>query len=74
MKSSELKKWILSLEQDIEFDYKNNHCSVCPFAKDNISICYLGVNKDYTDIDIAMNDKIFDGKCLNEIVEELEFY
>lgn len=73
MKADDLKKWILSLEQDIEFEYNNIGGSICPFSKNDISLTFLDISKDYEDIDELMNDKVISGKSLNEISQELKF-
>lgn len=73
MKAEELKKWILSLEQDIEFEYKGIIGSICPFSKNDISLSFLDICKDYEDVDELMEDKIINGKSLNELSEELIF-
>ncbi len=74
MNSLELKKWIDSLLQDIEFSYLGKDGAICPFSRDNISVIYDGVNKDYTSIDDVMSDPFYNGNCLNDISEDLIIY
>ena len=69
MKSNDLKKLILSLEQDIEFTYNGKFGSICPFSANEISVAFDGNIKEYDNIDDVMQDKFFDGESLNEISE-----
>jgi hypothetical protein len=73
MKSDKLREWILSLTDDIEFDYNGIFGSICPFSANQISVTYDGITKDYNNIDEVMSDKFFSGNSLNEISEELVF-
>lgn len=73
MKAKKLKDWILSLTDDIEFEYSGISGSICPFSLDNISVTYAGKTKDYDNIDDVMSDNFFNGKSLNEISEQIEF-
>lgn len=74
MNKADLYNEIDSLASDIEFDYKGIHGSVCPFNRSDVVISYGDTERRHTSIDNAMNDKIYDGKCLNEIANELEIY
>ena len=73
MKAEDLKKWILSLEQDIEFEYNGVDGSICPFSENDISLTFLDISKDYESIEALMSDKVINGKSLNEISGELIF-
>lgn len=73
MKAEDLKKWILSLEQDIQFEYNGVDGSICPFSKNDISLTFLDISKDYGSIEELMNDKVISGKSLNQISQELKF-
>lgn len=73
MKPQELKDWILSLVQDIEFNYKDKHGVISPWSVHSFTVGYAGESKDYTNIDELMNDKFFDGLSLNQIAEDLQF-
>lgn len=74
MKSDKLKKWILSLTDDIEFDYLGIHGSICPFSADNIAVCYGENIKEYNNIEDVMKDEFWNGKSLLEISTELDYY
>jgi hypothetical protein len=73
MKPSKLKEWILSLTDDIEFEYLGVFGSICPINHKNISVTYNSITKDYDNIDEVMADKFFNGKSLNEISDQLVF-
>ncbi len=73
MKAQELRGWILSLAQDIEFEYKGYHGVICPWNAHSFTMAYAGKDKDYTDIEDLMSDKVFNGMSLNQIAEKLEF-
>lgn len=72
MNAEKLKKLILSLTQDIEFEYLGVQGCICPFQRDNISVAYGDMTKDYTDVDEMMNDPIFSGKSLTEVCGQIE--
>ena len=74
MKPDKLKEWILSLTDDIEFEYLSLHGSICPFSKNNIVASYGENSKEYKDIKEVMEDKFWNGKSLNEISEDLNYY
>ena len=74
MTSLELKEWITSLVQDIEFDYKGKHGSICPFSADNFSLCYDGEPHNFDNVADLMAAKVICGKSLNDISTELDFW
>lgn len=74
MNSSEFKKSILSLTQDIIFSYKNKEYGINPF---NINKFEIGTENDvvtFSDIDELFAAEIFDGQCLNDISDLIELY
>lgn len=73
MNVQDLKDWILSLAQDIEFEYAGHHGVVSPWNKHSFTLCYNGASKDYNDIDKLMSDATFNGLSLNQIAGELRF-
>lgn len=73
MKPDDLKKWIVSLSQDIDFTYKGWECTINPFTLTDISMSVNGDNQDYTHIDDLMTDKRFQGKSLSEISDQCKF-
>ena len=74
MKSEKLAELIDSLVGDIEFDYNSKHGAVCPFSRTDIAVSYGDEAHSHISIDDVMNDKIFGGKCLNEISEQISFW
>ena len=74
MKAKDLKNLILSLTCDIQFGYRGYDGAICPFAKDNLFLGYGDSDKYYKNIDDLMNDKIFYGKSLNDISNEIVIY
>ena len=69
MKPDKLTEMINSLTGDIDFEYDGKHGAICPFSRTDISLSYGDEAHDHTSIADVMNDKIFNGKCLNEISE-----
>jgi hypothetical protein len=73
MTGQDIKKRITIIPDDFEFLYKGILGSVCPFARNDISVTYDGVTNDFTDVDTALDAKLFDGKSLNEIADAIEW-
>lgn len=71
MKSYDLKNLILSLNQDVVFDFHGKTCCINPWSSKKIELGYMDTAKTYTDIDKLMQDPIFDGKSLNQISSEI---
>ena len=71
MKANELYDFIDSLTSDIDFEYDGKHGAICPFSRTDISLSYDDEAHDHTSIADVKNDKIFNGKCLNEISEQI---
>ena len=42
MTAPELRAWIDSLTQDIDFAYHGKFGSICPFHREDIALCYDG--------------------------------
>lgn len=74
MTKKELYDLIDSMAGDIDFEYQGIHGSICPFSRTNISIAYGEAEKTHENIEGAMNDRIYSGKCLNDIAEEIEIW
>ena len=72
MNASELKSWIDSLAQDIDFEYRGKLGSICPFNRNNISLCYNDHEITVTSVDEVMTEAFIDGKSLEDVCEELE--
>ena len=74
MGREELEKLILSITEDIEFEYCGKHGAICPFSVDNIAMTFEKSDKTYSNIGDLMEDNVFYGKSLNDISEKLEIY
>lgn len=72
MKAVDIKNKILSLTNHFEFQYRGEDCLIDPYSAHDIYLGYKDIDKTYTDIDDLMNDPVFDGKSLNEIVGQIE--
>lgn len=72
MKASDLRKWIDSLTQDIDFSYNGKSGSVCPISRTNISLCYDGDTVDVQSVDAAMSTPFIDEKSLNDLCDKLD--
>lgn len=72
MKATDLKAWINSLTQDIDFSYKGKSGSICPISRTDISLCYDGRTVDVKSVDAAMSVPFIDGKSLNDLCAQLE--
>ena len=71
MSAAELRKWIDSLVQDIDFTYDGVYGSICPFSRSNISLCFGQYEVTVRSVDEAMSIPFIQGKSLNEICESL---
>lgn len=72
MKASDLRKWIDSLTQDIDFSYNGKNGSICPISRTNISLCYDGDTVDVQSVEAAMSTPFIDGKSLNDLCDKLD--
>lgn len=72
MKASDLRKWIDSLTQDIDFSYNGKNGSICPISRTNISLCYNGDTVDVQSVEAAMSTPFIDGKSLNDLCDKLD--
>lgn len=71
MTKKKLYDMIESLTGDIEFEYDSIHGAVCPFSRSDISVSYGDNEHSHNNIDDAINDKMFGGKSLNEIADQI---
>ncbi len=76
MTAGRLKAEILSLTNDIVFTYEGKIGGIFPISRKQISIGWNNEAYDFENengcIDEVMNAKIFDGRSLAEIAEELD--
>ena len=54
MTAPELRAWIDSLTQVIDFAYRGKIGSICPFHREDIALCYDGYAVDAHSVDEAM--------------------
>lgn len=73
MKQDALYEWIDSLTQDIDFRYRGKGGSICPFSRDNISLCFNGKDVTVRSVSDAMSTKFIEGNSLNDLCEVLDF-
>ena len=72
MSAQDLYEYIDSLYQDIDFMYKGKCGSICPFSRNDISLCYDGKEITVDSVDKAMQTPFISGFSLSEICEELD--
>lgn len=72
MTAPELRVWIDSLTQDIDFAYRGKFGSICPFYREDIALCYDGYAVDAHSVDEAMALPFICGHSLTELCEELD--
>lgn len=73
MNAKELRDWIDSLTEDIEFNYNGVWGSICPFARDDISVSYGDKEQTFNSIDAVMNEPFIDNSPIKEICEWFKF-
>lgn len=71
MNAMEMRKWIDSLSQDIDFEYNGKCGAICPFNRSNISLCYDGNEVTVHSVDEAMKEPFITGRSLSEISSQL---
>lgn len=72
MTVAELRAWIDSLTQDIDFAYHGKFGSICPFHREDIALRYDGYAVDAHSVDEAMALPFICGHSLAELCEELD--
>lgn len=73
LNKSELYDLINSLSCDIEFEYKGKHGAICPFNREHIVVAYCEEEIRVHSIEQAMKVAVFDGLCLEDVCEDIEF-
>lgn len=71
MKPKNLKDLILSLTQDVVFEYDGAVACINPWNETKIEVGYDDKMKTYDNIDDVMNDPMYHGKLLQEISDQL---
>lgn len=72
MKAADLKDWINSLAQDIDFSFDGVLGSICPINQSEIHLCYGDVAVTAKSIDEAMMLPFINGQSLNDISDQLD--
>ncbi len=72
MKLNELKDLILSLTQDVTFEYDGIYACINPWNQNKLEVGYGDKVKTYSNIDDLLKDKFYNGKSLEEILDELD--
>ena len=75
MKKQELRQFVANCCNDIIFKYNNMPSGITAEVSDYIPVCHMwygNISKDYSDVDELINDDFFDGKTLNEIVDDID--
>ena len=72
MEKTELKKQIMSLTQDITFEYHGKSACINPLAAEKFQVGFGDVAKTYTNIKDLIEDPLYDGKSLSQICEDLK--
>lgn len=72
MSKKELMELILSLTQDVIFEYNGAVACINPWNESKFEVGYDGKAKTYDNISDVMNDPFYHGKSLSEICEKLD--
>ena len=73
MTKKELRDWIDSLSQDIDFEYKGLQGCICPFNRSKIALGFNGYEVLVHSVDAAMKEPFIDGHSLEELCEDPDF-
>lgn len=74
MTAQTLKRLILSLVQDVEFNYKNIDGSICPFSRSNIVVSYGNEYFNFKDVDDLMKATFLKGERIQDVCNNITFY
>ncbi|WKY43937.1 hypothetical protein Q5O14_15085 [Eubacteriaceae bacterium ES2] len=72
MNGQELKAVILDSFSDIELKAGNHQVLISPWDMHSFDLSFDDFEKNYSDIDDLLSDKVIDGKSLNEIEIQLD--
>ena len=76
MKPNDLKNIIHSCTCEIIFNYNQKRSGITAEVEDSFptyQVWHGNDTKEYTDIDVLMNDPFFSGKSLNDLCEGTDF-
>lgn len=71
-KAEKIKNIILDSGSIVEFTFHGIECHVDPFVPRYFHIYCGGEECDVATIDEVMTEPLFDGKCLNDIVDDIQ--
>lgn len=71
MEKEELKEQILSLTQDVTFEFHGKYACINPWSLDKFEVGFGEKSKTYDDINELMNDLFYDGEALSDICADL---
>lgn len=72
MTALDIRNMIISCLNDIMLDYpEHDMIFINPHNDHEFDLSYDDITKTYTSVDELMNDKIFDGKSLEDISDQL---
>lgn len=72
MTAKDLRDEILSILNDVVFTYHGKTACINPFHEHKFEVGFGNeAIRTYEDIDDLMSDPIYDGKCLNEIADQI---
>ena len=72
MNAKNLKRRILALTQDIEFEYSGKEYQIIPFNRNHFVLGGGNESVECTSIEAVMETPFFDGKPLNQIAEQIK--
>lgn len=73
MELEELRAWVAEIAQDISFIYQGKCGSICPFAEDDIALCYNEEAVTVHSVDEVFTTPFIEGKTLAEMCEKVTF-
>ena len=71
MKISDFIEQVSSIAGCITFEYNGANCGIDPYSKNNFEIWYGENLISVNSVDEVMNTKLFDGKSLTEIFNDI---
>ena len=79
MKKCDFVKCIMELGNDVTFVYNNKKCGICSEVKSSIFSFQAWCGKEIkeykqSNLQTVMEDKFFDGKSINELLNIVEFW
>ena len=71
MKAQYLKKFLADAYSDVTFKYQDIYCCIIPQGSDRFAMGYGDAAGEYESIDELMSARIFGGKTLTEIADDI---